>query len=251
MNSAAPPDLLLSPSRHGAASLSIRAILFFLFTLPCLGFSPGARTSRPADDFEPAAKYAKGNFERTNGLKEIKVLVESANAGELAAQDALGTLYSQIPAVGLRDYQAAMKWYRMAADRGYPSSEYGVGMLYYYGQGVPQDYSTAARWYRKAADHGSAAAQADLGLMYYLGQGVTQNYDEARSWYQQAAGNHDPSGQSKLGMMCFRGEGGPRDLGEAVKWFRAAAESGRAVAQYNPWRQPKASRMPRTIWPSI
>ena len=59
--------------------------------------------------------------------------------------------------------------------------------MYQHGQGVPRDYEAAVRWYRRAAEQGDADAQNNLGVMYGKGQGVPRNYIEAYIWYSLAA----------------------------------------------------------------
>ena len=51
---------------------------------------------------------------------------------------------------------------------------------------MPQDYGKAARWYRLAAEQGFPAAQANLGHQYQVGQGVPKNYIQALMWYKLA-----------------------------------------------------------------
>jgi len=75
-----------------------------------------------------------------------------------------------------------VKWYRLAADKGYAGAQYGLGLSYKNGQGVPQSDAEASRWYRLAADQGYALAQANLGLMYAQGQGVPQDLVRAYTW---------------------------------------------------------------------
>jgi TPR repeat protein len=43
---------------------------------------------------------------------------------------------------------------RRLADQGLAAAQYGLGLMYYLGQGVPQDYAEAIGWFRKAADQG-------------------------------------------------------------------------------------------------
>jgi uncharacterized protein len=62
------------------------------------------------------------------------------------------------------------------------------------GQGVPQDYEAAINWYRKAADQDGFAQKAArffLGYMYETGKGVPQNYVLAHMWYNLAAAKGD------------------------------------------------------------
>jgi TPR repeat protein len=77
-------------------------------------------------------------------------------------------------------------------------NDYAVfrGSMYEGGHGVPKDYVEAVRWYRLAADRGHAAAQLSLGVMYQLGQGVPKDYVQAYMWFNLAAaqGDHGAAG---------------------------------------------------------
>ena len=44
-----------------------------------------------------------------------------------------------------------------------------VGRMYATGDGIPRNYDAAVRWYRLSAEQGSARAQSNLGLMYDQG----------------------------------------------------------------------------------
>ncbi len=55
------------------------------------------------------------------------------------------------------------------------------------GRGVPQDYAEAARWYRRAAERGYPPAQNKLGQFYTRGHGVPRSEIEAFVWYSLAA----------------------------------------------------------------
>jgi TPR repeat protein len=76
---------------------------------------------------------------------------------------------------------------RRLADQGDAQAQSVLGVLYAYGEGVPQDYAEAAKWYRKAADRGNAKAQYHLGLMYAKGRSVPQDYVQALMWFNLAA----------------------------------------------------------------
>lgn len=84
-----------------------------------------------------------------------------------------------------------MKWIRKAADQGFADAQFGLGVMYLEGLGVPQDYTEAAKWYRKAADQGYADAQLNLGSMYDKGKGVLQDYTEGAKWFCKGVGLED------------------------------------------------------------
>ena len=88
-----------------------------------------------------------------------------AEQGDAKAQNVLGGAYTIGDGVP-KDYQEAIRWYRLAADQRNASAQYYLGRIYNLGRGVPKDYKEAIRWYRLAADQGHAAAQWNLGLMY-------------------------------------------------------------------------------------
>ena len=54
--------------------------------------------------------------------------------------------------------------------------------MYQNGRGVPQSFEEGARFYRAAAEQGFPPAQYMLGLMYDKGQGVPQDYVLAYMW---------------------------------------------------------------------
>jgi TPR repeat protein len=54
--------------------------------------------------------------------------------------------------------------------------------------GVEQNYNEALRWYRVAANRGSAWGKNNMGWMYENGCGVPKNLTEAAKWYREASG---------------------------------------------------------------
>ena len=48
--------------------------------------------------------------------------------------------------------------------------------MYDDGTGVTQDYKEAVKWYKLAAEKGTPIAQYSLGMMYEEGKGVSQDF---------------------------------------------------------------------------
>jgi TPR repeat protein len=117
---------------------------------------------------------------------------------------------------------------RQEALKGNARSQYGLGRIYYKGQGVVKDYAEAVKWYELAAQQGYAPAQSNLGALYANGQGVEQDYAEAVKWYRLAAQQGDVSGQSNLGAMYAEGKGVAQDYVKAYGWFNLGAVKGDA-----------------------
>ena len=62
-----------------------------------------------------------------------------------------------------------------------------MGAMCYNGQGIPRDYQEALRWYKMSADKGNTAAQMALGDMYEKGTGVERDLEQAAEWYSKAS----------------------------------------------------------------
>mgnify|MGYP003639806128 FL=1 len=60
------------------------------------------------------------------------------------------------------------------AEQGDAEAQNNLGVMYNYGNGVPENYEAAVMWYTKAAEQGYDKAQYNLGLGYQDGTGVPQ-----------------------------------------------------------------------------
>jgi len=121
------------------------------------------------------------------------------------------------------DYEAALLWFKLAAEQGFANAQYNLGVMYDQGQGVAQDYKEAVRWYRQAAEQGLAKAQYNLGVRYDNGEGVPQDYKEAVRWYRLAAEQGHVSSQNNLGAAYGEGKGVTQDYVRAHMWYNLAA----------------------------
>ena len=66
-------------------------------------------------------------------------------------------------------------------NRATPKGRLGSGTCTTMVKVLPQDYTEALRWYRQAAEQGDAettGGQTSLGIMYDYGEGVPQNYTD-------------------------------------------------------------------------
>ena len=100
-------------------------------------------------------------------------------------------------------YTLAAQSFRKAAKRGDVRAQYGLGLLYAYGYGVPEDKEEAAKWIRKAAKQGQTDAQYNLGIMYAYGYGVPDDDEEAARWYRKAADQGNASAIRLLQLRSF------------------------------------------------
>lgn len=213
-----------------------------------------------------AGQYLEQHQESTARLAELQ---KRAEAGEADAQYQLASIYYDGGLPGVQKNDAlAMQWASQAASQGHAGAQYGMGLIYRYGRGVPQDHAEAAKWFRKAANQGlpggqhelamllndgkdnppddleeaihllqSAAsrgyrqAQNSLGVAYEYGRGTKQSYAEAIRWYQQAADQGDLHALTNLGNLAENGFGMPKDHAAAARWYEMAVKHNHARAK--------------------
>ena len=140
---------------------------------------------------------------------DVAQLRRIAEQGDAAAQTELGARYETGRGVA-RDYEEAVRWYRLAADQGHARGQASFGAAYHNGTGVSQDSEAALPWFRRAAEQGDARAQNGLGVLYEEGRGVREDHAEALRWYRLAADQGEPFAQNNLGAMYRDGRGGAR-----------------------------------------
>lgn len=167
-----------------------------------------------------------------NSAEAVKWYTLAADRGFADAQNNLGVCYENGNGVA-KSYAEAVKWYKLAAEQGNAYGQANLGWCYEHGCGVEQSDEEAVRLYRLAAEQGNAYGQGNLGWCYESGTGVKQDYKEAAKWYKLSADKGTAYAQNNLGT-CYRdGIGVEQSYKEAVKWYRLAAEQGDANGQGN------------------
>ena len=73
----------------------------------------------------------------------------------------------------------ALIWLEKAAESGDAWSQFKLGYIYLYGEGVDKDYDKAIMWLEKACKQGNGEALALLGKCYMIGSGCDKNYNKA------------------------------------------------------------------------
>ena len=130
------------------------------------------------------------------------------------------------------DYGTAYCGFREQAAQGDTHAQYNLGVMYYYGQGIPQDYAEASRWFRRSAEQDNADAQTYLGRMYYDGHGFVQDHSKAANWFRRAAEQGSVIANAWLGVMNANRPATAQTLSEGV----TAAKRGDHVTAYRVFR---------------
>jgi TPR repeat protein len=131
------------------------------------------------------------------------------------------------------DYSTALREFKLLAERNDPLGQYGLGVMYDIGEGVPQSSSKAAKWYKLAASQGNADAQNNLGAMYEAGEGVPHDSKEAIRWYRLAAEGGNFNAPNNLGAIYLSGIEVPRSRVQAYMWFNIAIQRKDRAAEKN------------------
>jgi TPR repeat protein len=132
--------------------------------------------------------------------------------------------------------------FKALGEKGDAAAQFKVGLIYYFGQGIPRDYRESLNWFQKAARQGYAPAQYNVGYMHEKGDGTPQDYAEAAKYYRQAAEGGYQLAQYSLGNIYEKGLGTIKDEIQALMWYSLAATQGETRA--------KAARDRITIWMS-
>lgn len=127
----------------------------------------------------------------------------------------------------------AMRWYRSAAEKGYPRAQFLLGYMYESGVQVARDLPLARVWYGKASAQGEPRALYRLARLYHDGRGGDADIREAAGLYRAAAERGHVAAQSALGYLYAKGVGVERDGPQAYLWLSLAAHAGEATAVEN------------------
>lgn len=131
------------------------------------------------------------------------------------------------------DYEQGIKHHLVAAEQGFPLSQFELGRLFLYGDGGKGDLREGFKWLKLSAESNCPLAYTPLAFMYYEGLGTTKNLTEAIKWYFKGAEWGNSEAQFCLGLAYDNGEGVSQSYANAVAWYEKAAKQGHAGAANN------------------
>ena len=105
-----------------------------------------------------------------------------------------------------------------------PEAQYRLGMLYVYGEAVPEDYGRAIALLTSAADQGHVEAAYNLAICYHYGFGTPIDLEKAFALYLFSAQKGYAKGKHLIGRFYYHGWYVPQDEAEAIRWFEASAQ---------------------------
>jgi TPR repeat protein/V8-like Glu-specific endopeptidase len=138
-----------------------------------------------------------------------------------------------------KDQLKAISLYKIAAEKGYPNSQFNLALAYKYGNGVEKNQVLAKEFYLKAfngfskeAENGNANAQAAIGSMYLTDDAIPKNLPKALEWLEKSSNNGSSNGQVQLGEIYLNGIITSKDIGKAINLIQKSVNQGNPNAQF-------------------
>jgi TPR repeat protein len=135
-------------------------------------------------------QLALAAYEAKNYVSARERFLPLAENGDAEAQYYIGRMYEKGYGVE-RDDDQVRKWYRLAANGGYPKAQYKVAVGYARGlAGLKHDEIEAGRWLLKSAQNGYRRAQKTMYKAYQRGKfGFPKDKEQARRWRERYEAN--------------------------------------------------------------
>jgi hypothetical protein len=170
-----------------------------------------------------AELFASGELGEQKHDLAIPLYGEAAYRGSALAQRRLGAYYTDGKEVE-RDLKLASELYEAAAEQGDENAAYALGAAYERGnEAVPRDLGQAIRWYRVAAEKGLTIAQHNLACCYAHPDSPLKDMPTALMWFHKAAEGGSKLTMENLAHMYANGWGVDMDLEKAAYWRDRAA----------------------------
>ena len=121
------------------------------------------------------------------------------------------------------DYPAALHAFMQS---GFSSAHHNIGVMYRSGYGVPKDDEAAVYWYRKAAEAGYVGSKINLALLFKNSEDGLGDAEEAYALMKEAADTGSAPALYHMGVFTRDGFGVARDPDHAYEIFKEALENG-------------------------
>ena len=116
--------------------------------------------------FDLGVMYFRGIGVPQDYMKALDFFEKASNQGYERAKEyipktyfALGSHYFSEDAGERQDDQEAFKWFSKAAELGHAQSQYIIGLMYYFGEGIPKDESKGVQLIKQSAQNGFGEAR--------------------------------------------------------------------------------------------
>lgn len=173
----------------------------------------------------------------------INSVIKKANAGDMKAENIVGTWYYTGDNGLPKDYERAFKWWSRSAKKGNALAIGNLGLCYQTGNGVAADSLTAVKLYKRSMQKGNTSLfnrqvkLADAGNVfsamlvadcYENGIATGKDAEKGVKYLELAADKGCTSAVNQLGVKLLN----LRRASDAAKWFKKAMEAGDLSGTY-------------------
>lgn len=134
---------------------------------------------------------------------------------------------------GKKIREAAVKVFEEGMDADIPAAYLLMADCYFNGIGVKRDYDKALEYYEISAEKGDPRGAFSVGNECMLGKRVKPDYERALKYFLIASDKGDPRGSNGAGLLYMCGKGAEKDLKKARQYFKKAAAKGHMGAVDN------------------
>ena len=145
----------------------------------------------------------------------LNQIIDLANAGDMYAQEELGSLY-----IDRKNEEKAIEFYHLAAAQGFFKAFCDLGDIYY----TKENYLEAAHWYELAGEAGYDWGWRELATLYNDGKGFSEDKNKAMELFKKAFDmNRNANGQSANDIGDIYSTKG--NYSEAARWYELAGKA--------------------------
>ncbi|KAH0792540.1 chitin synthase regulatory factor chr2 [Histomonas meleagridis] len=167
--------------------------------------------------------YLKGKGVEKSIDISLKYFNNSLIQGYIHSGYAMGKIYYE-----QLNYNEAIKYFKLSADKGDSKSQLFYGKLLYEGDKLPKDKNDALYYLKLSERNGNENASLILGKIYEN----DNNMKEAFNIYKSLADKDIPEACYEAGKILFYGTGIPKDEINGIKYLEKSANSGFKEAKY-------------------
>lgn len=183
-------------------------------------------------DINKAIEYYQNAYEQgdADAKYKIDILTGKINYSDrnLNFERALDYTYGFTVEV---DYEKALEYYQIEANKGHPESIYNIG--YIISESSPIKRNTdVANYFKRAAELGNVYAQTSLASLYATGKGVEKNNKKSFFWEKKAALSGNISSIKEVAHNYYLGYGTDKNFKKSFEWYQKSAERGDAESFY-------------------
>jgi TPR repeat protein len=134
-----------------------------------------------------------------------------------------------------KDFKKAFLLLEQLRKGGNIESNYYLGNMYQYGNGVKQDFKKAFEYYTLASslpNEKRLKSTFSIALMYSKGLGVKESHKKAFNFFKILDKENIGVAQYMMGLMYSEGKGVEQDIHEAVAYFEKGCSNKFAEACY-------------------